>query len=98
MDVCPSHCIAMVPARQIDWGRLYFGDGGFGDGGWNGGGDSPLEASRGEGYVLMMYETSCICCRLCVQRCPTDAINVRRFKANRDMANGERVHEYGDVG
>ncbi len=74
VDICPYHCIAMVSASRVDWGE--------------GARDFPGEASRGEGYVMVMDETSCIRCGLCVRRCPTDAITMRRFEAK-----GEWVYE-----
>ena len=37
---------------------------------------------------MVMDETYCIRCGLCVRRCPTDAIAMRRFEAK-----GEWVYE-----
>jgi formate dehydrogenase (NADP+) beta subunit len=74
VDICPYQCIAMVSASRVDWGE--------------GAPDFPEEASRGEGYVMVMDETSCVRCGLCVRRCPTGAITMRRFEAS-----GEWVYE-----
>ncbi len=94
VDVCPCHCIAMVPAGEVDWGDFYWRDSGWNGSDRNGSdrngrdGGFFTEAGCGDGYVLVMDETSCIRCRLCMRRCPTAAINVRRFKAK-----GNWVHE-----
>ncbi|MGO9109654.1 MAG: 4Fe-4S binding protein [Thermoguttaceae bacterium] len=77
-----------------DWGRVDWGevdrrqDGSNKVDGNESDDDFSEEASRSDGYVMVMDEMSCIRCRLCVRRCPTDAITVRRFKAE-----GEWVHE-----
>ena len=67
VDVCPYHCIGMISATNVDWSEV--------------GDDFPEEASRGEGYAMVMDETHCIRCGLCVQRCPTAAITMRAFEA-----------------
>lgn len=74
VDICPYHCIAMISASGVDWGQSAA--------------DFPEEAGRGEGYVMVLDETYCIRCGLCVRRCPTDAIEMRRFQAS-----GEWVYE-----
>jgi NADPH-dependent glutamate synthase beta subunit-like oxidoreductase len=70
VDVCPYQCIAMVSASGVDWGDAA--------------GDFPAEAGRGAGYAMVLDETSCIRCGLCVRRCPTSAITMRRFEARGD--------------
>jgi NADPH-dependent glutamate synthase beta subunit-like oxidoreductase len=70
VDVCPYQCIAMVSASQVDWSGAaeVF----------------PPEASRGQGYAMVLDETRCIRCGLCVRRCPTYAITMRRWEAQGD--------------
>ncbi len=67
VDVCPYQCIGMISATQVDWSDMAH--------------DFPEEASRGEGYAMVMDETHCIRCGLCVHRCPTSAITMRAFEA-----------------
>ena len=74
VDICPYQCIAMISASQVDWSDAAD--------------DFPAEASRGEGYAMVLDETSCIRCGLCVRRCPTSAIAMRRFESS-----GEWVYE-----
>jgi NADPH-dependent glutamate synthase beta subunit-like oxidoreductase len=73
VDICPYHCIAMVSAGDVDWSGVDRDENR---------GDFPEEAGRCEGYAMVMDETSCIRCGLCVRRCPTDAITMRRFEAS----------------
>ncbi len=74
VDICPYRCLAMVSASRVDWEEV--------------GDDFPDSARRGEGYAMVLDETSCIRCGLCVRRCPTSAISMRRFEAS-----GEWVYE-----
>jgi formate dehydrogenase (NADP+) beta subunit len=74
VDICPYHCIAMISAAGVDWGASAQ--------------DFPEEAGRGEGYVMVMDETYCIRCGLCVRRCPTDAIVMRRVEAAGEWVYG----------
>jgi NADPH-dependent glutamate synthase beta subunit-like oxidoreductase len=67
VDICPYRCIGMISADHVDWSDVA--------------GDFPEEAGRGEGYAMVMDETHCIRCGLCVQRCPTAAITMRAFEA-----------------
>ncbi len=67
VDVCPYQCIGMISAANVDWGDMTA--------------DFPEEATSGEGYAMIMDETHCIRCGLCVQRCPTAAITMRTFEA-----------------
>ena len=67
VDVCPYQCIGMISATNVDWSEIAD--------------DFPEEAGRGEGYAMVMDETHCIRCGLCVQRCPTAAITMRAFEA-----------------
>ena len=74
VDVCPYQCIAMVSASRID-----FGDAAA---------DFPAEAGQGIGYAMVIDETRCIRCGLCVRRCPVDAIAMRCFQTE-----GEWVYD-----
>jgi ferredoxin len=67
VDVCPYQCIAMVSASRVDWSDAAE--------------DFPAEAGRGEGYAMVLDETRCIRCGLCVRRCPTSAIAMRSYQA-----------------
>ncbi len=84
VDVCPYQCIAMVSAAEIDWAPVLEegGDEGF-----------PAEApdsggGGGEGYAMVLDETRCIRCGLCVRRCPTDAIEMRCFEIQGEWVHG----------
>lgn len=74
VDVCPYQCIAMVSASRVDWQDAAE--------------SSPPEASRGEGYAMVLDETRCIRCGLCVRRCPTDAIQMRCFETQGEWVYG----------
>ncbi len=74
VDICPYRCIAMVSASRIDWGDST--------------GDFPAQASQGQGYAMVLDETRCIRCGLCVRRCPTDAISMRSFQAKGEWVYG----------
>lgn len=65
VDICPYDCISMVSAAAIQWESA--------------GEDVPEEASAGDGYAMILDETSCIRCGLCIYRCPTDAIAMYQF-------------------
>ncbi len=74
VDICPYRCISMVSAANVDWSDAAE--------------DLPAGAGRGEGCAMVLDETNCIRCGLCVRRCPTSAITMRRF-----AASGEWVYE-----
>jgi len=74
VDVCPYQCISMVSASRVDWADADKG--------------IPPEAGRGDGYAMVLDETHCIRCALCVRRCPTDAITMHSF-----AEHGEWVYE-----
>ena len=74
VDVCPYRCIAMVSASQVDFSSAAEG--------------FPAEAGRGEGCAMVLDETRCIRCGLCVRRCPTGAITMRCFQTQ-----GEWVYD-----
>ena len=65
VDVCPYGCIAMVPAVEIDGSAAPEA--------------IPSEERQQQGTVMVLDETECIRCGLCVHRCPTDAIEMRSF-------------------
>jgi ferredoxin len=66
VDVCPYQCIQMVSASRIEWGPLAE--------------QVSPEACGESGYAMILDETRCIRCGLCVERCPTDAIGMRVFE------------------
>ncbi len=74
VDICPYQCISMISASHVDWSDAAD--------------DFHATARRGEGYAMVLDETSCIRCGLCVRRCPTSAIAMRRF-----VSSGEWVYE-----
>ncbi len=74
VDVCPYDCISLLSASRIDWGDAV--------------GEFPDDAGQGKGYAMVLDETRCIRCGLCVRRCPTDAITMRCFETQ-----GEWVYE-----
>ncbi len=67
VDICPHQCISIIPASDVDWSETAA--------------DFPAPLGRGQGCVMVLDETSCIRCGLCVRRCPTGAITMRRFEA-----------------
>ena len=64
----------MISADRVDWGEAAA--------------DFPAAAGGEEGYAMVLDETSCIRCGLCVRRCPTSAISMRRYEAS-----GEWVYD-----
>ncbi len=74
VDVCPYDCILMVSASRIDGSAVA---------------DAfPAEANQADGCAMILDETRCIRCGLCVRRCPTDAITMRCFESQ-----GEWVYD-----
>ena len=68
VDICPEHCLALVPYQEIelpDHERR------------------ALEAAAGAGGLplsaMIKDDTRCIRCGLCAIRCPTDAMTMERF-------------------
>jgi NADPH-dependent glutamate synthase beta subunit-like oxidoreductase len=68
VDVCPEHCLALVPFEEID---LPEADRRALEGAAEPGG-LPLSA-------MIKDDTRCIRCGLCAIRCPTDAMTMERF-------------------
>lgn len=68
VDVCPEHCLALVPYEEIEL---------------DAGERRALEAAAGaDGLPLSAMvkdDTRCIRCGLCAIRCPTDAMTMERF-------------------
>jgi formate dehydrogenase (NADP+) beta subunit len=68
VDVCPEHCLALVPYDAIE---LPDAD------------RRALEAAAGTGGLplsaMIKDDTRCIRCGLCAIRCPTDAMTMERF-------------------
>ncbi|KKL15242.1 hypothetical protein LCGC14_2507550, partial [marine sediment metagenome] len=72
-DVCPYQCIAMVSAPRVDWSEAA---------------ETFPEASQGDGYAMVLEESRCIRCGLCVRRCPTDAITMQCFESQGEWVYG----------
>ena len=68
VDVCPEHCLALVPWEEIDL---------------PGAERRALEAATEAGGLplsaMLKDDTRCIRCGLCAIRCPTDAMTMERF-------------------
>ncbi len=68
VDVCPEHCLALVPYQELE---LADDD------------RRALEAAAGAGGLplsaMIKDDTRCIRCGLCAIRCPTDAMTMERF-------------------
>ncbi len=64
VDVCPSSCLRMVPARQV------VGDDGV----------RHLIGEQPGGTAMLMDATRCLRCALCALRCPTGAITMEQFQ------------------
>lgn len=62
----------MISASQVDWA--------------DSADELSVEAQPGEGYAMVLDETQCIRCGLCVSRCPTDAIEMRSFDLEEEWA------------
>jgi ferredoxin len=81
VDVCPENLIRLVGLGQLagDPAWLARAQAEFGD---------LSQFSREEldrlGAVMMKDETSCIRCALCASRCPTHAIQMKRFEFHRE--------------
>jgi NADPH-dependent glutamate synthase beta subunit-like oxidoreductase len=68
VDVCPEHCLAIVPFESLDLDaatRAALTDRAYGNG-------LPLSA-------MVKDDERCIRCGLCAIRCPTDAMTMERF-------------------
>ncbi len=76
VDICPEHCLALVPYQEIelpDYQRR------------------ALEAAAGAGGLplsaMLKDDTRCIRCGLCAIRCPTDAMTMERFSITERYAS-----------
>jgi len=68
VDVCPEHCLSLVPYDEIelpDPDRRAL--------------ESAAEAGGLPLSAMLKDETRCIRCGLCAIRCPTDAMTMERF-------------------
>ena len=68
VDVCPEHCLALVPFEQIDLPQAER--------------DALVAAASPAGLPLSAMvkdDERCIRCGLCAIRCPTDAMTMERF-------------------
>ena len=68
VDVCPEHCLALVPYQAIELPEAE---------------RRALEAAADPGGLplsaMLKDDTRCIRCGLCAIRCPTDAMTMERF-------------------
>jgi formate dehydrogenase (NADP+) beta subunit len=68
VDVCPEHCLALVPYEEIELSEED---------------RRAVEAAAGAGGLplsaMVKDDTRCIRCGLCAIRCPTDAMTMERF-------------------
>ena len=68
-DVCPVDVISLVPASELA------GDQENGDGG-RGSGSAPAPGLAVEATALLLDESACIRCGLCIERCPPNALSM----------------------
>ena len=77
VDVCPEHCLALVPFEDLD---LLDAD------------RAALSARAGGGGLplaaMVKDDTRCIRCGLCAIRCPTAAMTMERFTITERYASG----------
>ncbi len=80
VDVCPEHCLALVPFEELDLpdaDRRALAAAAQPDG-------LPLSA-------MIKDDTRCIRCGLCAIRCPTDAMTMERFSITERWASPKEV-------
>ncbi|MDE3077822.1 MAG: FAD-dependent oxidoreductase, partial [Chloroflexota bacterium] len=67
VDICPYSCISMVPLESTSADALT---------------EAALAEAQGwnKGATMLIDETSCIRCGLCINRCPTHCISMGRFE------------------
>jgi ferredoxin len=78
VDVCPEHCLAIVPLAALDL-----------DDGLRA---SLAERAEGHGLPLSAMvkdDERCIRCGLCAVRCPTDAMTMERFTITERFVAGD---------
>jgi NADPH-dependent glutamate synthase beta subunit-like oxidoreductase len=76
VDVCPEHCLALVPFEELDLPESERGA--LAD--RAGAGGLPLSA-------MIKDDDRCIRCGLCAIRCPTDAMTMERFQITERFAD-----------
>jgi ferredoxin len=75
VDICPEHCLAIVPLEALDLDaelRTALSERAAGQG-------LPLSA-------MVKDDERCIRCGLCAVRCPTDAMTMERFTITEDLS------------
>jgi formate dehydrogenase (NADP+) beta subunit len=68
VDICPEHCLAIVPFEELSLPEAER--------------DALLQRAEGQGLPLSAMvkdDDRCIRCGLCATRCPTDAMTMERF-------------------
>jgi NADPH-dependent glutamate synthase beta subunit-like oxidoreductase len=81
VDVCPEHCLALVPYEQVAWEP---------DAERAPGGEPDLSGARS---VMVKDDERCIRCGLCAVRCPTDAMTMEQFRISEHWTTGARGAE-----
>jgi NAD-dependent dihydropyrimidine dehydrogenase PreA subunit len=78
VDVCPEHCLALVPWEEIELPAEE---------------RRALESAAGPEALplsaMLKDDTCCIRCGLCAIRCPTDAMTMERFAITERYASTE---------
>ncbi len=82
VDVCPEHCLALVPLAELDLPADEL---------------AAVAAPRAEGDLplsaMVKDDERCIRCGLCAIRCPTDAMTMERFSITEHWATATAAEE-----
>lgn len=76
VEVCPEHCLALVPYDQVAW-----------EAGAERAPGAEAEATH-ERSVMVKDDERCIRCGLCAVRCPTDAMTMEQFRISERWTTG----------